>query len=152
MDKQTALNTLDGEYKKLMAAIDGLDDRAMSKVFYGDWALKDILAHIGGWWHQSAMMMERMARGERPVPEGVDYGDSDGWNARFAAAMKPQSAETVVADMKQAYANYVRAAKQIPDDRFGEGKTANKILDGNGFGHIREHLPPIEQYRQSLVV
>jgi hypothetical protein len=122
----------------------------MNNRFYGDWSVKDILAHISGWWHQSAAMLERMARGERPVPEGVDYSNPDDWNAKFASAMKPQSSETVVADMRQAYATYVRAAKAIPDDRFGEGKTVNKILDGNGFGHIREHLPAIKEYRQSI--
>jgi hypothetical protein len=149
MDKQTALKELETEYNNLLSTLQGLDERAMSKRFYGDWNVKDILAHIGGWWHQSAQMLERMSRGEKPAPEGTDYSDPDAWNARFAAAMKPQSGETVIADLRQAYANTVRAAKQIPDDRFGEGKTVNKILDGNGFGHIREHLPAIAEYKKS---
>lgn len=150
MDKATALRELDGEYLNLLAAIDGLDERAMSKRFYDQWSVKDILAHIGGWWHQSAQMLERMARGEKPTPEGVDYSEPDAWNARFAAAMAPQNSTTVVADLRQAYANYVRAAKEIPDERYGEGKTVNRILDGNGFGHIREHLPAIKEYRESI--
>lgn len=152
MDKQTALQQLDAEYQNLLAALQGLDDRAMSKRFYDAWSVKDILAHIGGWWHQSTDMLTRMSRGEKPVPEGVDYSDPDKWNARFAAAMRPQSGETIIADMRQAYANYVRAAQLIPEDRFGEGKTATRILDGNGFGHIREHLPAIKEYRQSIGV
>ena len=55
--------------------------------------------------------MERMARGEKPTPEGVDYSDADAWNARFAAAMRPQSSSTVVADLQQSFAKYRRAAR-----------------------------------------
>src|SRR4029079_14347632 len=98
-------------------------ERAMSKRFYGDWNAKDILAHIAGWHETMTGAMERMARGEKPTPEGVDYSDADAWNARFAAAMRPQSAATVLASLRQSYAHYVRAARAIPDDRFGEGKT-----------------------------
>jgi hypothetical protein len=90
--------------------------------------------------------MERMARGERPTPEGVDYSDSDRWNASFAAAMAPQNTSTVIADLRQSFATYVRAAQAIPDDRWGEGKTINRIVEGSGYGHYEEHLPAIKEY------
>jgi hypothetical protein len=146
MDKQTALGRLDQEYNALLASINGLDERAMSERFYDQWNVKDLLAHIAGWQHTMRGAMERMARGEKPVPEGVDYSDADRWNAGFASAMKAQNAETVIADMRQAYANYVRAAKEIPDDRYGEGKTINRLLEASGFGHIAEHLPAIQEF------
>ncbi|HZP58075.1 MAG TPA: maleylpyruvate isomerase N-terminal domain-containing protein [Dehalococcoidia bacterium] len=149
MDKQAAISLVESEFGKLLAAIDGLDERAMSRVFYGDWSVKDILAHISGWQHTMAGALERMARGERPTPEGVDYSDADAWNAKFAAAMRPQNAATVVADLRQSFANFVRAAKALPAERFGEGKTANKLLEANGYGHYREHLAAIEEYRKT---
>jgi hypothetical protein len=150
MDKQATIKKVEDGFSELLGAVDGLDERAMNAVFYGDWAVKDILAHIAGWHHQMAEAMERMARGEKPTPEGVDYGDSDAWNARFASAMKAQSAATVVADLKQSLANYLRAARDIPDDRYGEGKTVNRLLEGSGYGHYAEHLPAIKEYRTKL--
>lgn len=147
MDKQTTIKKVETGFDELLRAVDGLDERAMHTVFYGNWAVKDILAHIAGWHHQMAGAMERMARGEKPTPEGVDYGDSDAWNARFASAMKAQSAATVIADLKQSLANYLRAARSIPDDRYGEGKTVNRLLEGSGYGHYAEHLPAIKEYR-----
>jgi hypothetical protein len=150
MDKQATIKKVEDGFSELLGAVDGLDERAMNAVFYGDWAVKDILAHIAGWHHQMAEAMERMARGEKPTPEGVDYGDSDAWNARFASAMKAQSAATVVADLKQSLANYLRAARVIPDDRYGEGKTVNRLLEGSGYGHYAEHLPAIKEYRTKL--
>jgi len=146
MDKQTALAKLDEEFNALLATINGLDEGAMSERFYDAWNVKDILAHIAGWQHTMKDAMERMARGEKPVPEGVDYSNADAWNAGFAAAMKAQSAATIVANLRQAYANYVRAARAIPEERYGEGKTINRLLEASGYGHIEEHLPAIKAF------
>ena len=144
MDKPTVINEVQTGFSKVLAAVDGLDEHAMSQVFFGTWSAKDILAHLAGWQHTMTNAMERMGRGERPTPEGVDYSDADGWNAKFAAAMAPQNATTVIADLKQSFANYLRAAKALPDDRFGEGKTVNKLLDASGYGHYAEHLPALQ--------
>lgn len=146
MDKQSVLSELQTAFDELVAALQGLDERAMGKVFYGEWSIKDILAHLAGWHHQMTGAMERMARGEKPTPEGVDYSDSDAWNARFAGAMRVQNASTVVADLRQSFATYKRAAAAIPDDRYGEGKTINRMLEGSGYGHYREHLPAIKEF------
>ena len=146
MDKRATLKELQIAFDEVLTAIKGLDERTMSKVFYGAWAVKDILAHISGWHRQMTGAMERMARGEKPTPEGVDYSDADAWNARFAAAMRTQSASTVVADLQQSFANYTRAARAVAEDRYGEGKTINKLLEGSGYGHYREHLPEIKAF------
>ncbi len=146
MDKQAMIGEVQSGFDRLLATVQGIDERAMSRVFYGEWSVKDILAHIAGWQQTMTGSLERMARGERPTPEGVDYSDADAWNAKFAAAMAPQSAPTVVAYLKQSFANYMRAAKALPEDRFGDGKTANKLLESSGSGHYAEHLPAIEQF------
>lgn len=148
MDKQSVITQVEAEFGKLLKGIDGLDEGAMSRTFYGNWSAKDILAHIAGWQRAMTESMQRMARGEKPTPEGVDYGDADKWNAGFASAMKAQSGATVVAELRQSFANYVRAANAIPDDRFGEGKTINRLLEASGWGHYKEHLPAIEEYRK----
>jgi hypothetical protein len=150
MDKQETIGKVREGFAELLASVQGLDERAMSRVFYGDWAVKDLLAHISGWQHEMTRSMERMARGERPTPEGVDYSDADKWNASFALAMKPQNASTVVADLQQSFANYVRAAEAIPGDRYGEGKTINRLLETSGYGHYEEHLPAIREYRKTV--
>jgi hypothetical protein len=149
VDKSAAIKQLDDGFASLLKSVDKLDEAALSERFYGDWNVKDILAHIAGWHVQMTGAMERMARGEKPTPEGVDYSDSDAWNARFASAMRAQSGTTVLAELQQSFATYRRAAQAIPDERFGEGKTINKLIETSGFGHYAEHLPAIEQYRAS---
>ena len=147
MDKQAVIQRVEDGFRELLAAVEGLDEAAMSRRFYGDWNAKDILAHIAGWHVLMTAAMERMARGEKPTPEGVDYSDADLWNARFAAAMKPQGAGTIVAALRQSHANFVRAARAIPEDRYGEGKTINRLLEAAGWGHYAEHLSPLQDLR-----
>jgi hypothetical protein len=147
MDKQSALNEVQGGFDALLAAVSDLDESALNARFYGDWSVKDVLAHIAGWQTEMTAALERMARGERPTPEGVDYGDADAWNARFARSMQGQSGTTVLAHLRQSFANYVRAARAIPDDRYGDGKTVNRLLETSGSGHYQEHLPAIMDYR-----
>ena len=146
MDKKATVAELESGFQKLLASFKDLDDRAMQRVFYGSWSVKDILAHIAGWHQQMTGALERMARGERPTPEGVDYSDGDAWNAKFASAMRAQSPPTVVAILRQSFANYLRAARALPDDRFGDGKTANRLLETSGYGHYAEHRPAIEEF------
>jgi hypothetical protein len=146
VNKQETLQRLQKDFDELLGSVNGLDEAALTRVFYGEWSIKDILAHVAGWHHTMSGAMERMARGERPTPEGVDYGDSDRWNASFAAAMAPQNATTVIADLRQSFATYKRAAEAIPDERWGEGKTIDRLVEGSGYGHYEEHLPAIKEY------
>jgi hypothetical protein len=146
MDKQQTIAETEKGFHELLDAVAKLDDRAMTTTFYGTWSVKDILAHITGWHQTMTGALERLGRGEGPTPEGVDYSDADAWNAKFAGAMAAQSPPTVVAVLRQSFANYVRAARALPEDRFGEGKTANRLIEASSYGHYREHLPPIREF------
>src|SRR3990172_2837376 len=132
-DKATVLQQLDEEYENLRNAIDGLDDEQLARVWFGSWAVRDIVSHVLGWEREMTAALHRLARGERPAPEGVDYSDADAWNARFALAMAPIGTATVLATWRQVHMNYVNAAKAVPDERYGErdGKpqTVNRLLE-----------------------
>ena len=151
-DKASTLKTLDDEYRNLRKLIDGLDAAQLERVWFGAWSVKDIIAHIAGWQREMTVALERMARGERPTPEGVDYADADAWNAKFAAAMRGIDPRTVIASWQQTHMTYVNAAQALPDDRFGETdgkpKTANRLIETSGFGHYREHAAQIAGWRK----
>jgi hypothetical protein len=151
-DKATTLNTLDEEYRNLHQAFAGLDEEQLSRIWFGDWSVKDIIAHVAGWEREMTAALQRMARGERPTPEGVDYSDSDAWNAKFASLAHTLGAPTLIAGWEQTHAAYAGAARALPDDRFGETdgkpKTANRLLETSGFGHYREHAAQIRAWRQ----
>ena len=148
MSREELLQALDAEFVSLLSTLEGLGEEAATRVWYGDWSVRDILAHISGWHREMAQAFERMARGERPVPEGTDYGDPNPWNAGFAKASVDTRFADMVQELKASKTAFVRAAEQVPTDRFEEGRAAYRILHASGIDHYREHAPEIREWRQ----
>ena len=148
MSRDELLKTLDAEFADLLRSFEGLSDEAMTQVWFGDWGVKDILAHVAGWQREMTQALERMARGERPVAEGVDYSDPDPWNARFAAAQRMSPVVEVVDELTASKEAFVAAARQLPEDRFEEGRAAHRILHATAIDHYREHAPQIKAWRE----
>ncbi|MGB2694524.1 MAG: ClbS/DfsB family four-helix bundle protein [Dehalococcoidia bacterium] len=152
-DKTSALQELDKEYKALRTLVDDLDDAALTRVWYGGWSIKDVIAHVLGWEREMTGALQRIARGERPAAEGVDYSNPDAWNETFSQAMKPIDSNTVLAAWGQTHMTYVKAAKAVGEDRYGASddgkpKTANRLLEASGTGHYREHAEAIREWRK----
>ena len=76
------------EFGLFKRALAGLDEARMRQIWLGTWSARDIVAHISGWHREMGPALERLARGERPIAEGVSYDDVDAWNGRFAEAKK----------------------------------------------------------------
>ena len=145
--KHELLAAAEHEYTSLQAALEGLDERRFIEVWLGVWSVKDMVAHISGWHREMAPALERMARGERPVPEGVSYDDVDGWNAKFTAAKMTVPLGDVLRELERSHADFMRAAAAVPAERFQPGKTAWKIVDLNSAHHYREHGDQIRAWR-----
>ena len=82
------------------------------------------------------------------MPEGIDYGDPNPWNARFAEAKGDTSFVEMVQELNASKAVFVGAAEQVPTDRFEEGRATYRILHATGIDHYREHAPEIRQWRE----
>ncbi|MDO8616903.1 MAG: ClbS/DfsB family four-helix bundle protein [Dehalococcoidia bacterium] len=148
MTKDELLKELDREFDSLLRAVDGLSDEQMVQPWYGSWSVRDILAHITGWHHEMDDALERLARGERPVPEGVDYGDADAWNARFAETWAGTSPAALLTELRASKELFAGAARDVPEDRFEEGRAAYRIVTTTGVNHYREHYPAIREWRK----
>ena len=151
--KEEQLQQMEREYESLCKAIAGLDDAQMTRVWCGEWGVREIIAHSLGWEREFGGVLRRFARGERPLPEGVDYADADERNAKFAASAQAISPVTVVATWRQAHMNFVRAARDVPDERFepkedGTPSTATRLLEGGGYGHYEAHAGEIREWRE----
>lgn len=142
------LAELDREFSALLEAVEGLTDEQMVKPWYGDWSVRDILAHIAGWHHEMDDGLDRISRGERPTPEGVDYSDENAWNARFVETWASASPAAVVAELKASKELFESAARLVPENRYEQGRAAYRILRGSGADHYREHAPAIREWRE----
>jgi len=147
--KDELLNDGAREYTGFQETLRGLSEAQMSEVWLGTWSVKDIVAHISGWHREVGPALERLARGEKPIADGVSYDDVDGWNARFAAAASKTTLADVLRELAASHEYFMHAAAGVPDERFQPGKTAWKLVDGNSAHHYREHADQIRAWRKS---
>lgn len=146
--KDDLLRQAEEEFRALKAAVGGLDATRLSEVWLGTWSAKDILAHISGWHRELGPALERMARGERPIPEGTSYEDVDAWNGTFAAAKKATPVSEVLQELDASHAYFMAQAAKVPAERFVPGKTAYRIVDMNTAHHYKEHGDQIRAWRK----
>jgi len=147
-DKATTITELEEAYVAFRDLISNLRDAAFSEPFNDGWTLSELLAHMAGWYREITPAFGRVARGERPIPAGVDYSDADGWNARFAKdARKGRGA---LDDFDLAFHGYYAAAKDLGEEHYGvdpekgRPKIGNRLLGASGIDHFREHQPQLE--------
>ena len=146
--KQELLNSAAREYKAFHEPIQGLNEEQMTEVWLGTWSVRDIVAHMSGWHRELGPALERLARGERPVPEGKNYEtEVDAWNERFAASKQNTPVSDVLLELDESHEYFMHAAAQVPEERVVEGKTAWKIVDLNSAHHYKEHGDQIRAWR-----
>jgi hypothetical protein len=145
--KQDLLQQAEQEYDGLKAAIKGLDDAQMGRVWLGSWGVREILAHAAGWHREMIPALERLGRGEAPYPDGA-YDDFNSWNARFVEARKGQSPTDILRELDASHRELLGAVSRLPDEQFGEGMPASGLVDGVAAAHYREHAEQIRQWRQ----
>ncbi len=147
-EKTTLLSEAETELQAFKRSFAGLDEARMREVWLGTWSVRDIVAHISGWHREMIPALERLARGERPIPEGVSYDDVDAWNAKFAAARKSAPTADILKELDASHAAFMQAAAAVAEDRYVPGKTAHKIVDFNSRHHYHEHREQIEAWRK----
>jgi hypothetical protein len=132
------------------AAYTGLTDQQMTEVMLGTWGIREILCHVAGWHREMIPVLERISRGEKPVPEGISYDDADAWNERFVRNYSGRSASEMIAEAEASHAALVAAARRVPEDRFAPGRSAYRTVDGVGPHHYQEHGEQIRRWRRSI--
>lgn len=148
--KDDLLKQLDEGYPAFKQTFAGLTDEQMSRVWLGTWSTKDLLSHVAGWHSEMSKGLERVAQGQRPTPEGVDYSNGDAWNAKFATDKKSLTPQQMVAELDASFAAYRKAAASIPDARYEPGRTVDRMIHTNAIDHYKEHGKQIQDWRKTL--
>ena len=146
-DKQSVIDDYQAAYAEFRSSVDGLGEDQMERPFLDVWSVREVVGHIAGWHDQMTLGLQRMAQGQRPTPEGVDWGDTQGFNARFAQDVSGTSPSELLRRLDIKVHEFIAALQALPDDRFGEGKTVNRMAAGAGYEHFREHADDINQAR-----
>lgn len=148
--KNELLAQTDEEFRAFKATYAGLTEQQMTQPMLGSWSVREILCHVAGWHREMVPVMERIARGEKPTLEGVSYEDVEAWNEKFVRSYSGKSAREMIAEVEASHAALVAAAMKVPEERFAQGRSAHRTVDGVGPHHYREHGEEILQWRRSL--
>jgi hypothetical protein len=147
-DKRALLNKLDDGYTAFRNRLEGISEEETSKPVLDNWTLQELLGHVAGWHREMSGALERMGRGERPVPEGVDYSDADTWNAKFSAGKKGSPLRDTLRDLDDSFLAFRSAAAALPEDRFEPGRTVDRMVHATGINHYIEHGEHIQTGRK----
>ena len=148
-EKESLLKQAQEEFQAFKASLHGLEEARLAEVWLGTWSIKDLVAHMSGWHYELGPALERLARGEKPIPEGTSYDDPDPWNAKFAAAKKDTPISVVLRELEASHSYFMTQAGKVPEERFVPGKTAYKIVDLNSGHHYKEHGDQIRDWRHT---
>ncbi len=142
--KQEELEWHNNAYREFRSLVDAIEEPRFEEPWLdGRWGVREIVAHLAGWHREVGAALERMSRGERPTPEGVDWSDFQAWNDRFAREAQDKSKAETLRALDEEVARFREFGARLPEERFGPGKTANRIIETAGTNHFREHIAMI---------
>lgn len=149
--RQQLLGELDQAYREFRSLVEDLDEQQFERKWIDNrWGMREVAAHIAGWHGKLGAGLERMQRGERPVPEGENWEDVDGMNAIFAEHAKGKRRAEILAELDDAVRHFKDAAMRLSEDRLQEGKTGRRMVDLAGITHFREHSEMIRKWRGQM--
>ncbi|MGD8759218.1 MAG: ClbS/DfsB family four-helix bundle protein [Anaerolineales bacterium] len=136
----------------VIEAIDHFPDDRVDEILFGEWSLKDVLAHLTGW-DQYFVEILRLLRSGKEAPHwgsiakfnqaSVQRRAADGWIEVY---------DEFIAGGEAFINAYGGLATNEANARFWEGKsyTPNRIIEVNAHHYGKSHLPQIKRRLVSL--
>jgi hypothetical protein len=144
--KDEVLKRVADEFAAFKASYAGLSEEQLTRIMLGTWSIREILCHVAGWHREVVPVLERIARGEKPVDEGVSYEDAQPWNEKVVRDYAGKSAADMIAESDASYEALVAMARKVPEEHFTPGRAAARTMDGVGPHHWKEHGEQIRQW------
>ncbi|MFI5271770.1 MAG: DinB family protein [Ktedonobacterales bacterium] len=149
MSKADFLERVQLARRELNDAISGLtEDQISQDLVAGDWTVKDILAHLAAWQHETFLTIERAGAGDEAAP--IITESVDEWNAARVAERRRLPLVDVIEEFHAAYDHLFAALENWPVERAplgpaGWDETARLWWLTE---HDMEHVEGIRAYRK----
>ncbi len=154
--KSALLKGIQREWDALMAAVERLTPEQMVTPDAGGWSPKDNLSHLADWfkaltgYHMDHKSAEEVLGIPTELAENFDFNRV---NAYLVERSRDRSAEDVIGELKQKYADVMIRLQAMPFEdmlqpRFADDPKKRPLLDwvmGNTVDHIKEHRLTIEK-------
>jgi uncharacterized peroxidase-related enzyme len=152
---QTVISDLGYSRSQLLKVIEGLSNREMTHLpIYGEWTIKDVLAHVIGWDERVIKTLPLMlAHRASEIPDV----EVDAHNRQSVAAWRDKSLAEVIVAIKATHRQIMQVLSKLDDleidmrrERYGRVITIRSYVVDVMMEHEREHALEIEQWRQTL--
>lgn len=128
-----------------ISVVEGFSADRRSVPLLGNWSLKDLLAHLSGWWLHQTEVLEKFKQGveaERP-------SDVNGFNEQSVLARRDMGWEEVYEEFIKAGSDLIDGYSGLSEEDWKRKIWSDKDLTPKGFigieiKHLRDtHLPQI---------
>jgi hypothetical protein len=141
--KRQLLQEDDKGWAELRSLIDGLTPEQTGESGYnGDWSVKDLLAHVGSWYAETAMMLEQMRMGTFRD----EQLDVDGLNRQWFETWRDKDLSTVKSELMAARSRMLEEWDRLPE----ADETAQRWFRESTSEHYEEHLPRLREWVAEL--
>lgn len=143
------MNSLVEDFKTaredFIKAVEAFPVNRRGELVLGDWSLKDLLAHLNGWWFHQTEVLEKFKQGveaERP-------SDVNGFNEQSVLARRDMGWEEVYEEFNKAGSDLIDRYSGLSEEYWKRKIWSDKDLTPEGFigieiKHLRDtHLPQI---------
>jgi len=141
--KRELLERDDLGWTDLRSLIDGLTPAQLEERGYQeDWSVKDLMAHIGSWYAEAGIMLERMRMGTY-VRERLDV---DGLNSQWFETWRDKDLSTVKTELMAARARMLEEWDRLAD----VDEEARRWFYESTAEHYEEHMPRLREWVAEL--
>jgi hypothetical protein len=141
---------IDSAWARLLAAIGGLDDTALTTGVTGAWSVKDILGHITAWEDATMLLSQHQIAGTTPPNWNDDEPwDMDAFNARESAARAELPLTEIFRLLNETHGCLLEWLPTIPDEHLVKGSDVEERLRQDTWDHYPEHTAAITAWRAS---
>ncbi|MCS7251925.1 MAG: ClbS/DfsB family four-helix bundle protein [Thermoflexus sp.] len=156
MDKAALIRRIQEERERFLKAIEGLTPQEMSQEpVFGEWTVKDILAHLAVWQGRLITALFQLEQGRRPKDLTPSEMEINALNEHFFREQRDRPLERVLADFHGTYQQLLRRLERFSEEdlvqpgRFpGLSEPLWSLIAAYTFEHDAEHRADIERWRE----
>lgn len=154
MTRDQLLAQMHAEREHLWSAIAGLDGETLAMPgVNGEWAGKDVLAHMAFWEEHAGQRLRLIAEGRAEEIRYYGSDEIDGINAQVFAERRQLTVAEAEHALRLARQRLLEDLAALTDEQLGSSPAGIPVLAwlaADTFKHDHEHLPQILAWRQGL--
>ena len=153
MTKEQLLAKLERAWSNFQASYAGLSDAQLAAPgVMGDWAVKDILAHVTSWEQEALKYLPLILEGGRPPRYSVTYGGIDAFNALTTQKKRDLPLRAIREELEETHGRLVAYVEGAPEEQLANETRFRRRLRLDTYSHYPHHEKAIREWRARLEV